>query len=306
MSQDTDRDVQPVRVLGAAPAGPRSPRSLRRRTGARPPILRGPVAKGAAVVLTLLVLVAVLAPLLPLPDPNAQVLQDRLQGPSTAHPFGADDLGRDQLSRLVFGLRISLLAACQATGIALVIGAPLGLASGQLQGWVDQVLTRVFDAVQSIPPLILAMAIVAALGRDLTSAMIAIGVAFSPRLYRVTRGVALSISREEFIEAARSVGGTQLHIVARHTLPNILSPLFVQISVTIAFGMLSESALSFLGLGVQPPDSSLGTMLKTAAGFMRQAPHLMLAPGLLLVVVVGCLTVLTEALRAALATRGQR
>jgi peptide/nickel transport system permease protein len=259
----------------------------------------------AAATLGIVVAAAILAPLLPIRDPNAQSLADRLTSPNGTYLLGTDDLGRDQLSRLVYGLRISLRAALEATGIGVLIGAPLGLASGHLQGWVDRIVTRVFDAIQSVPPLILAMAIVAALGRDLTTAMLAVGVAFSPRLYRITRGVAMSIAREDFVEASRSVGAGGFHIISKHTLPNVLSPLFVQISITIAFGMLAESSLSFLGLGVQPPKASLGSMLKSAASFRRDAAYLMLAPGLLIVIVVLSLSVLTEALRRHLVSRGQ-
>lgn len=269
------------------------------------PLPSGIGPKVAAVVLFVIVVVAILAPVLPLADPNAQSLTDRLTPPNREYPLGTDDLGRDQLSRLVYGLRISLIAAAEATAIGILIGAPLGLAAGHFQGWFDRIVTRVFDAIQSVPPLILAMAIVAALGRDLTSAMVAVGVAFSPRLYRVTRGVAMSISREDFIDAARSVGANGYHIIAKHTLPNVLSPLFVQISITIAFGMLAESSLSFLGLGVQPPKASLGSMLKSAASFRRDAAYLMIAPGVLIVIVVLCLSVLTESLRQYLAKRGR-
>lgn len=267
-------------------------------------VLSNRVAVVALVVLVLLVLASVLSSVLPLPNPNHLVLRDRLQGPSWSHLAGTDELGRDELARLLAAARISLWAAVQATLVGIVLGVPLGLLMGYLGGRADSIVSRAFDALQAIPPLILAIAIVAALGRNLTPAMIAIGIVFSVTFYRVGRAVASSVASETYVEASRSMGQSTTKIVASHVLGNVSAPLIVQVSTALAFGILAEASLSFLGLGVQPPAASLGSMLTSAANGLNTAPQLVVLPGLVIVVLVLCISLVGDAVRDASAGEG--
>jgi peptide/nickel transport system permease protein len=268
-------------------------------------VLRNRVAVAALVVLVVLVLVSVVAALAPWRDPLAQALRERLQGPSLRHPLGSDELGRDQLVRLAGAAGVSLGAALVATVVGLVCGLPLGLLAGFTGGRLDGVVSRAFDALQSIPPLIFAIAVVAVLGRDLVPAMVAIGVVFSPTFFRVTRAATMSVARETYIEASRSMGGRTPRILASHVLGNVGSAVIVQISTTLAFGILAEAALSFLGLGVQPPRASLGSMLTQAANLLNTAPQLAVEPGLVIVVLVLAITLVSDAFRDATAGEGR-
>ncbi|MER6212140.1 ABC transporter permease [Streptomyces sp. NPDC001642] len=252
----------------------------------------------ALAVFGVIVLAAVLAPVLPLHDPNAQVLTDRLRSPSGNHPFGTDELGRDQLARLLFATRISLWAALQATVVGVLLGVPPGLFTGTVGGRLDSVVSRAFDAVQSIPALILAIAVVAVLGRQLTPAMISIGIAFSPTFYRVSRAAASTVAGETYIEASRSMGQRTMRIVVDHVLGFVAAALVVVISTTFAFGILAEAALSYLGLGAQPPSASLGSMLTSAANLLNASPQLTIEPGLVIVLVVLCVSLVSDAVQA--------
>lgn len=260
----------------------------------------------ALAVFIVIALAALLAPVLPLPDPNAQVLLDRLHGPSGRHLLGTDELGRDQLTRLLFATRISLWAALQATAVGVVLGVPLGLLTGTVGGRLDSVLSRAFDAVQSIPALILAIAVVGVLGRQLTPAMISIGIAFSPTFYRVSRAAASTVAGETYIEASRSMGRRTTRIVADHVLGNVSAALVVVISTTFAFGILAEAALSYLGLGVQPPSASLGSMLTSAANLLNSAPQLTVEPGLVITLLVLCVSVVSDAVQSIASPGGDR
>jgi peptide/nickel transport system permease protein len=276
------------------------------RPGAWRAFRRHRLAVIALAVFVVVVLVAVLAPVLPVPDPNSQVLLDRLQGPSARHLLGTDELGRDQLARLLSGTRISLWAALQATVVGAVLGVPLGLLTGTVGGRVDSVLSRAFDAVQSIPALILAIAVVAVLGRQLTPAMVSIGVAFSPTFYRVSRAAASTVAGETYIEASRSMGQKTARIVVDHVLGNVAAALVVVTSTTFAFGILAEAALSYLGLGTQPPSASLGSMLTSAANLLNSAPQLTIEPGLVIVLVVLCVSLVSDAVQAMTSAGGDR
>lgn len=252
----------------------------------------------ALAVFGVVVLAAVLAPVLPLHDPDVQVLTDRLRSPSGNHPFGTDELGRDQLARLLFATRISLWAALQATVVGVVLGVPPGLFTGTVGGRPDGVVSRAFDAVQSIPALILAIAVVAVLGRQLTPAMISIGIAFSPTFYRVSRAAASTVAGETYIEASRSMGQKTIRIVVDHVLGVVAAALVVVISTTFAFGVLAEAALSYLGLGAQPPSASLGSMLTSAANLLNASPQLTIEPGLVIVMIVLCISLVSDAVQA--------
>jgi ABC-type dipeptide/oligopeptide/nickel transport system permease subunit len=289
-------------VEGALPAGrPESAFGAFRRR-----FLGQRIAAGMAGVLAVLVLVAVLAPFVTPQDPNAQTLLDRLAAPGAKHWLGADDLGRDVLSRLIVATRVTIYAGALATVVSMAIGLPFGLVAGYLRGVTDAVLSRVADALMAIPPLLFAMAIVAVLGTGVTNAMIAIGIVTAPRFFRVARGVALVIREETYIEAARSIGCPTGRMLRTHVLPNMLSPLIVQISVTMGFAILFEASLSFLGLGVQPPDASWGSMLQRSTQFAAQAPWLVLLPGLAILLTVLALNTVGDAVRDSVGRENRR
>lgn len=256
--------------------------------------------------LILLALAAVFAPVVAPYDPLVQNLDGVLQGPSWQHWFGTDELGRDVLSRTIFAARISLLAAFQAVTIALVIGVPPGLIAGLVGGQVDNLIMRLTDALMSFPPLILAVAIIAALGPSLTNAMIAVGILLSPTFLRLMRGTAMAVSQETYVEAARSIGCGRSWIITRHILPNVVSPLFVQISVFAGIAMLSEAGLSFLGLGAQPPDSSWGAMVGRGFRYISHSPSLIVFPGLAIAVTVLAFYILGDGLRDSLGRETRR
>jgi peptide/nickel transport system permease protein len=263
-------------------------------------------AMAASVVLLLIIACAAAAPLLAPYDPDAQSLTDRLQAFSSEHWLGTDDLGRDVLSRLLYASRVSLIAALQATAVGVVLGVPTGLLAGYSRGAVDSVLGRVADAMMSIPALLLALAIVGVLEPNLTSAMIAIGIVYAPRLFRITRAAALSVREETFVEAARSVGSGPWRIVTGHVLPNVLSPLIVQISLSMGFAILFEASISFLGLGVQPPDASWGSMLGRSTRFFEQSPHLVVVPGVMILITVLAFNVIGDGVRDSLGKEVRR
>ncbi|MGN5236490.1 ABC transporter permease [Rhodococcus sp. SJ-3] len=221
-----------------------------------------PAAIVAAVFLLLLVLFGLFASVIAPHDPLVQDLTARRLPPlSDGYLLGTDNLGRDTLSRLLYGARVAVFSAAISVTVGLVIGVVPALVAGFLGGWWDAVLSRIADAFLSFPPLLLAMAIVGVMGTNLTNAMIAIGIVFGPRFFRVVRGSVIGVRENTFIEASRSIGTPTARIVREHILPHTLSPLIVQISLACGFAMLAESSLSFLGLGVQPPDASWGRML---------------------------------------------
>lgn len=243
---------------------------------------------------------AILAPLVAPYDPLAQDLGKVLGAPSWDHWFGTDELGRDVFSRVIFASRISILAAVQAVSIALLIGVPPGLVAGLRGGYTDSLIMRATDALMSFPPLILAVAIIAVLGPSLTNAMIAVGVLLSPTFLRLMRGTAMAVAQETYIEASRSIGCSQFWILRKHVLPNVVSPLFVQISVFAGAAMLAEAALSFLGLGAQPPDSSWGVMVGRGFRYINEAPTLVVFPGLAIAFTVLAFYFLGDGLRDSL------
>jgi peptide/nickel transport system permease protein len=250
--------------------------------------------------LALMILTALLAPLLATHDPLQQNLSSVLQQPGGAHLLGTDDLGRDVYSRALFAGRISLLAAAQAVSVAVLLGVLPGLIAGYAGRRVDSVIMRITDAVMSFPALILAIAFVGVLGPSLTNAMLVIGVIFAPRFIRLVRGCVLSVRQETFIEASRSIGTKTHRVILRHVLPNVLSPLIVQISLAAAMAMLAEASLSFLGLGVQPPDASWGSMIREGFLYYGRSPWLGIFPGVLIALTVFTFVTLGDGLRDAL------
>ena len=258
---------------------------------------------GLAVVI-FFIAVAIAAPLFAPYDPLATDWRAVRKPPSGLHLFGTDDLGRDVLARLIWGARASLMAGLVSVSIAVAIAVPLGLVSGYLAGAIDGLVMRMVDAMLAIPFLILAIALAAFLGPNLTNAMIAIGVAQTPIFTRLTRGQVLAVKHEDYIEAARAVGNSHCRIMFRHILPNVLAPILVQATLAIAAAIIAEAALSFLGLGQQPPAPSWGSMLNTATHFLSQAPWMAVWPGLAIFSLVLSFNLLGDGLRDALDPRG--
>jgi peptide/nickel transport system permease protein len=259
--------------------------------------------KGAVaglVVVALFVAIAIFAPLISPYDPAAQSWTAVRKAPSMAHWFGTDDVGRDVLARVIFGARASLLAGVISVSIALAVGVPLGLVSGYLGGWVDALLSRITDAMLAVPFLILAIALAAFLGPSLGNAMIAIGVTTTPIFVRLTRGQVMAVKVEDYIEAARAIGNPRWRIALFHILPNILPALLVQATLSIAIAIIAEAALSFLGLGQQPPAPSWGSMLNSAQRFLTTASWMAIWPGLAIFLTVLSFNLVGDGLRDAL------
>lgn len=254
------------------------------------------IALGFVVFFTLL---ALLAPGVAPYDPLATNWNAIRKAPSAAHWFGTDEIGRDVLSRVVWGTRASLLAGVVSVSISLVLGVPIGLLAGYLGGWADALISRMTDAMLACPFLILAIALAAFLGPSLTNAMIAIGVSATPIFIRLTRAQVLNVKVEDYIEAARAVGNSPLRIMLRHVLPNIVPPLIVQATLAIAAAIIAEAALSFLGLGQQPPAPSWGSMLNTAKNYIDNAPWMAVWPGASIFLLVLSFNLLGDGLRDA-------
>ncbi len=257
---------------------------------------------GACAVL-FFVAVAILAPVIAPYDPLATSWSLVRKPPTLLHPFGTDEIGRDVLSRIIWGARASLLAGVVSVSISLAFGVPLGLIAGYMGGLVDGVLMRVTDALLACPFLILAIALASFLGPNLLNAMVAIGISAMPAFIRLARAQVLAAKVEDYVEAARAVGNPHLRILLRHILPNILAPLMVQATLAIAAAIIAEASLSFLGLGQQPPAPSWGSMLNTAKNFLAQAPWMAWWPGLAIFIVVLSFNLLGDGLRDALDPR---
>jgi peptide/nickel transport system permease protein len=272
-----------IRVRGPVAPEPREPsggsaasrpRKAWRRLARRPPALAG-----TAVVAVFAVL-AVSAPWIVSTDPIRTDWGAIRKAPSSAHPFGTDDLGRDVLARVIWGTRISMQAGVLAVLLAIAVGVPAGLVSGYYRGPVDQLIMRLCDAWLAFPFLILAIGLVTILGASLTNATIAIGLGATPTFLRLTRGLVLATREEDYVLGARAVGAGDPRVMARYILPNIVSSILVQATVAIPAAVIGEAVLSFLGLGVQPPAPSWGTMLNTAQQFLETAPWMAVWPGL--------------------------
>lgn len=270
-------------------------RRLKRRRGA----LLG------LIVVLLFIAMALFAPWIASQDPIATDWGAIRKAPSAAHWFGTDEIGRDMLSRVVWGTRASLAAGVVSVSISLLLGVPIGLAAGFLGGFTDGLISRITDAFLACPFLILAIALAAFLGPSLTNAMIAIGVSATPIFVRLTRAQVLNVKVEDYIEAARAVGNPPLRIALRHVLPNITAPLMVQATLAIASAVIAEASLSFLGLGQQPPAPSWGSMLNTAKNFIDNAPWMAIWPGLAIFALVLSFNLLGDGLRDALDPRQQ-
>jgi peptide/nickel transport system permease protein len=259
--------------------------------------------RGALAIVAFFVLVALLAPVLPIPDPSATDWSLVRKPPSAAHWFGTDEIGRDVLSRMIWGAQASLLAGVVSVSIAVLLGVPIGIIAGWFGGWWDAAISRCTEALLAAPFLILAIALAAFLGPSLTNVMIAIGISAMPIFIRLTRGQVLNVATEDYIEGARAIGLPTLPILLRYVLPNVLPPILVQATLTIATAIITEASLSFLGLGQQPPAPSWGSMLNVAKGFLEQAPWMALFPGAAIFLVVLGFNLVGDGLRDALDPR---
>ena len=247
----------------------------------------------------LLLLAMVLGSAFGLGNPNLQSYESILATPSLNHPLGTDDLGRDTLSRVLHGGRISLSVGALSVALAMIVGVPIGLLAAFYRGRIDSVLMRIVDGLLSFPSLLLALFLTAVFGASLSNIVIAIGIVFAPRMIRFCRGQALAIRQDAYIEAAQAVGQADLRIMMAHMLPNVSPSLIVQASLDFAFAVLIEASLSFLGVGVPPPTASWGTMLEQGFGYMSSAPWLALAPGVFISTAVLGANLLGDGLRDA-------
>jgi peptide/nickel transport system permease protein len=256
----------------------------------------------AAVVLAFIAIALGAAHLAPF-DPTATDFAAVRKAPSAVHLLGTDEVGRDVLSRLIWGARASLLAGVIPVTLAVSLSIPLGLLAGYTGGWLDSWMMRLNDAMLAIPFLIVAIALAAFLGPSLRNAMIAIGIASLPTFVRLARGTVLALKTEDYVEAARALGCSRRRIAGRHILPNMLPPLIIQSSIAVAAAIIAEASLAFLGLGQQPPAPSWGSMLNAAQRYLSQAPWMALYPGLTIFAIVMALNVLGDGLRDALDPR---
>ena len=282
-----------------------SPRTRRRRL-LRKRFLRRPMAVAGLLVVIGFVVMAAAAPWLAPYPPGATDFNSLIAPPSAEHLLGTDALGRDVLSRIIWGARASMQAGFFATMLALLIAVPIGLVAGYYRGWVDTVVARVTDVLLAFPFIILAVGLSAILGPSLLNATIALGVGAAPGIVRIARGETFALREEDFVPAAIANGAGDATIIFRHILPNMTSTLIVQATVTIPAAIVGEAVLSFLGLGVQPPTPSWGTMLQDAQSYLSQAPRLAIFPGLAIVLAALAFNVLGDGLRDILDPRTTR
>lgn len=266
-------------------------------------LLRHRVGMLGVVIVLILMLIALFGNALAPYDPNSMDMSARFAPPSWAHPLGTDDFGRDTLSRIIMGARVSLQVGLVAVGIAASVGSLLGLVAGYSGRLLDEIIMRAMDVLFAFPAILLAIAILAALGKGVTNAMIAIGIVYVPIFARIARSAVLSIRNEEFVEAARSIGASGPRILFRHIAPNAMAPLIVETTLSLAFAILAEAALSFFGLGTQPPDPSWGRMLSEGRAYFRQSAWMAIFPGIAIMFTVMGFNFLGDGLRDAMDPR---
>lgn len=272
----------------------------RRFTGLTRKVLRTRKGRLGLGIVAAIVVISIFAPVLAPHDPIEQSLIERLESPTAEHPFGTDAFGRDVLSRVIFGFRISLLIGVVSVGIGAVLGTALGVIGGYYGGRIDTVVGRLIDVMLAFPFLLFALFIVAVLGQSLMNVMIAVGIATSPRFARLARGDTFSVKEEEFVTAARSLGRSDTNIMTEHILPNIITPIVVMASLNMGRAIIISAALSFLGLGVQPPTPTLGGILSDGREHMELAPWVTIFPGLAITMTVMAFNLLGDALTDAL------
>jgi peptide/nickel transport system permease protein len=262
-----------------------------------------PVVIFGFVVIFLLFFAAVFAPFISPYDPYQPSLKENLQQPSAEHLLGTDNLGRDVLSRLIYGTRTSLMVGFLSVGVATLIGVFLGLIAGYFSGWLDSIVMRIIDGLMMIPPLVLALVFAAMLGGGLRNVMIALGISLTPSYCRLMRGQVLAIKQSDYILMSHAVGGNDLRIMIRHILPNCLSPILVLITLNLGGAILAEAALSFLGIGITPPIAAWGNMVNEGQRYVFHYPFLSLAPGICIMLVVLAFNMIGDGLRDALDPR---
>jgi peptide/nickel transport system permease protein len=263
---------------------------------------RAVVVFGFIIILALLI-TAIFAPLLAPYDPYQQDLTSLLQHPSAQHWLGTDEIGRDVLSRLIYGSRTSLMVGVVAVGVAAVFGVTLGLISGYFGGWPDTIIMRIIDALMAIPGLVLALVFAAVLGGGLTNIMIAVGISLVPTYCRLMRGLVLAVKQSDYILAAHSLGSKDMRIMLRHVLPNCLPPLIVLVTLQLGMAILIEAGLSYIGIGIAPPGAAWGSMVNEGYRFLQMNPVLSFAPGLSIMLVVLAFNLVGDGLRDALDPR---
>ncbi len=255
------------------------------------------------VIITLLIVVAIFAPQIATHSPTDQSIIDRYQSPSSEHLLGTDELGRDIFSRIVYGSRITIQIGVITVGISMIVGVFLGAVAGFFGRWVDQIIMRLIDIMMAFPSILLAIALVAVLGKSLTNAMIAVGIVGVPHFARIVRSTVLSVKETEYIEASRVIGAKNGRILFSHVLPNCLAPIIVQATLTIGTAILDAAGLSFLGLGAQPPLPEWGAMLSDGRSALQTAPWVVMFPGFAILLVVLGFNLLGDGLRDALDPR---
>ena len=260
-------------------------------------LVRNRMALVGLVLVVLEIAMALFAPFMALQSPDEINTLAMLSSPSATHLLGTDDLGRDTFSRLIYGARVSLTASTIAVALAMLVGVPLGLVAGYLGGVFDEAVMRILDSVMALPPLVLALTIAAVLGPGLVNGMLAIAVVAVPTFTRLIRGQVLSIKHDDYVVAARSIGATSRAIIFRHVLPNAINPVIVQAALGVGFAIITESSLSFIGLGAQPPTPSWGSMVQVGFQYLELAPWLVLAPAVIIFVAVLGFNLLGEGLR---------
>ncbi len=276
----------------------------RRKNKALSRFWRSPRTIVGMVILVIILLAAIFAPLVATHEPNAQNLRNRLQPPSQENWLGTDQFGRDTYSRIVYGGRVSLQVGFLSVAIALGIGGIMGLLAGFYGGWIDRIMMAVSDVLLALPGFLLALAIVAALGPSIVNVMIAVGVATVPNFSRIVKAAVVSVREQEYVAAAQAQGQRDSGIMLKHVIPNSLSPVIVQVTLSLAGAILTAAGLSFLGMGAQPPTAEWGAMLNGAQSYLREAHWPVTAPGIAIVLVVLALNFVGDGLRDALDPRG--
>lgn len=271
--------------------------AFKRRVFIKSSFYKNYLAVAAGIVVALIVILALFAPVLAPYDPNQQNLSLSLSASSSDHILGTDKVGRDVLSRVIYGARTTLLGAVFVVVIATAIGVPLGLMSGYYGGKVDNIITRTFDVVLAFPALLLALIIVAVFGRGLENAVIALGIVYIPLIARLVRSVTMVEKGKTYVEAARNLGFTNTRILFRHILPNCTSPIIVQVTIDLAYAILDLAALSFLGLGVQPPTADWGAMLEEGREYLLISPNTAIASGVAIMITVIAFNLLGDGLQ---------
>lgn len=291
LAKKSAREVMPAEALGPA-------NTLWRDAFRR--LIRHRLAMFGALVLLSVLVMGIFGPAITPYDPNGMDFSNRFANPSFQHWMGTDDFGRDIFSRIIIGARVSLQVGFVAVSVATLVGTALGLIAGYSARLTDEIIMRAVDVLFAIPAILLAIAIVAALGKGIGNAMIAIGIVYIPIFARIARGAVLGIRNEEFIIAAKAMGAGDMRILITHVLPNVLSPIIVEITLSLAFAILAEAALSFFGLGTQPPDPSWGRMLSEGRDFFRQSGWMGVFPGLAIFFTVMGFNFIGDGLRDAL------